>query len=115
MDYFDCSTIGYDPTGKTLSVATGIPQPAQQAVIPAVVQEKRTQIQSGVELSINVWKDSMGVVYILDGQHRFVASCIEKKKIKLNWKKVGFPGFRNGWAATRYEQVVPAKERIKRK
>ena len=115
MDYFDCASIGYDPTGKSLATNSGIPQPAQQAVIPSVVAEKRAQIRSGTELSINVWKNSMGVIYILDGQHRFVAACIEKKKIKLNWKKVGFPGFRNGWGATKHEQVIPAKERLKRK
>lgn len=115
MDYFDCALIGCDPTGKALATNTSIPQPAQQTVIPSVVIEKRAQIQRGVELSINVWKDVMGVIYILDGQHRFVAACIERKKIKLNWKKVGFPGFRGGWRATKHEEVIPAKERLKRK
>ncbi|WP_329911741.1 hypothetical protein [Serratia quinivorans] len=115
MDYFDCSTIGCDPTGKVLEANTGIPQPAQGTVIPSVVEEKRKQIQSGTELSITVWKDSMGVIYIQDGQHRFVASCIEGKKIKLNWKKFGYAAFRNGWGATKHEKVTPAKERIKSK
>lgn len=114
MDYFDCATVNGDPTGRTFPASKGIPQPAQTEVIPSVVAEKRAQIQSGAELSINVWKSSTGEVYILDGQHRFVACCIEGKRIRLNWKIVGFPAYRNGSGATRYADITPAKERIKR-
>ena len=114
MEYFDCATVGGDPTGRTIPVATGIPQPAQAEVIPSVVAEKQAKLQSGAELSINVWRSATGEVYILDGQHRFVACCIEKRKIRLNWKKVGFPAYRNGWGSTRYTKITPAKERLKR-
>ena len=114
MDYFDCATLNGDPTGRSVPSSTGIPQPAQAEVIPSVVAEKIAEIKSGKELSINVWKSATGEVYILDGQHRFVACCIEKVRIKLNWKKVGFPAFRNGWIATKAANIVPAKERLRR-
>ncbi|MEG6138950.1 hypothetical protein [Enterobacter kobei] len=114
MEYFDCDIVGGDPTGRTIRSTTGIPQPAQAEVIPSVVAEKQAQLKSGTELSINVWRSPAGEVYILDGQHRFVACCIEKTKIRLNWKQVGFPAYRNGWGATRYANITPAKERLKR-
>jgi hypothetical protein len=117
-DYFDCGTANGDPTGRVMPA--GFPEPAQQAVIPAVVQEKLTQIDSGKKLeAVKLWKPAdpdhplYGRVFIMDGQHRFVAACIKGLMLEVIYKKFGTAGYTNGWVTTSLVETTPAKETLR--
>ena len=55
MPTFDCGKTGGDPTGKDMSGIEGIPYPAQEEVIPSVVQEKLALLDAGTKFTIKVW------------------------------------------------------------
>ncbi|MGY0219044.1 hypothetical protein ACWJJH_16900 [Endozoicomonadaceae bacterium StTr2] len=92
-------------------------RPAQREVIPYVLEKKVEQLSSNPDQIpvIKVWKDGVGKLHIQDGQHRFVACCMLRRPIKLEFKKNGIEAFRGSWGDTVYgdENVVAAKDRLK--
>lgn len=117
MPVFDCSIAKGDPTGKPMP--KGFPEPAQKEVIRSVITEKLEAIKSGkasdpVKLWAPIDKDHplAGRIFIMDGQHRFVAACILKAKIDVIYKKFGAAGYNEGWVSTQYVEIKPAKEKI---
>jgi hypothetical protein len=114
-EYFDCSNANGDPTGRVMP--PGFPEPAQQAVIPSVVAEKVDQIKKGEKVApVKLWRPDdpdhplAGRVFIMDGQHRFVAACILGVTLEVEYKKFGIPGYTNGWVMTARTDTKPAKE-----
>lgn len=106
-----------NPTGKDVAILVdGAHQlfPAQPAIITSEVLEKCAQLHGGASFAIEVWQDpDTQNIHILDGQHRFVASCIEKKSIKLCFRKYGTPPNKIGWKDTHKSDVTPAKAVLK--
>ena len=115
MPVFDCSITKGNPTGRVME--PGFPEPAQKEVIAAVVEEKIAQIKRGELVKpIALWTPSdpdhpeYRRVFIMDGQHRFVAACILGTSIEVTYKKFGIPGFLLGWVSTQNVDIKPAKE-----
>lgn len=90
-------------------------RPAQMEVIPSVIEEKQKLLQTSVlPLVVDAWKSGDGVIWIQDGQHRFVASVNSQRPVVLAMKRIGMPAFRGSWSNVIYANVIPAKNRIKR-
>ncbi len=125
--YFDCSQIGGSPVGRpfrdqkkpasnSLPDRSEFPSPAQEEVIESVLAEKREALQADPKLKFvaTVYRHRDGRLFLQDGQHRLVASCVEGRPIGFKIKSVGFPLKPNSWEETRYvNDRVPAKERLK--
>jgi hypothetical protein len=111
---FDCAVANGDPTGKNMSSIEGFPYPAQQAVIPAVINEKLRLLDNPkTKFTIKVWQSPQTKKWhILDGQHSFVATCIRKKSITFEVKKFGAVPYAGGWETTKYVVTTPAKDVI---
>ncbi|WP_163835378.1 ParB N-terminal domain-containing protein [Spartinivicinus ruber] len=90
-------------------------KPAQEAVIPYVLEQKKHYLNGSTKpIIIDVWQNPKDkALYIQDGQHRFVAACLLGKQIILRLKKIGFPAFNGSWDQTRYIDTLAAKDRIK--
>ena len=112
---YNCSIAKGDPTGRVdVEEIEGFPMPAQEAVIPYVIDQKLSELENGGIYTIDVWHSSEGTVHILDGQHRFVASCIKGIEINLNWKKYGTRPYAFGWSKTkRHQDVKAAKDMLR--
>ncbi|MCX4025920.1 hypothetical protein H0A36_18985 [Endozoicomonas sp. SM1973] len=90
-------------------------RPAQEAVIPYVLEQKKHYLNASTKpIIIDVWQNPRNkALYIQDGQHRFVAACILGKQVLLRLKKMGFSAFNGSWGQTKYIDTLAAKDRIK--
>ncbi|MDE1464546.1 hypothetical protein [Spartinivicinus poritis] len=90
-------------------------RPAQEAVIPYVLEQKKHYLNASTKpIIIDVWQNPRNkALYIQDGQHRFVTACILGKQILLRLKKMGFSAFNGSWEQTKYINTLAAKDRIK--
>ena len=107
--------IGNIVGAKNLSKEAINIRPAQMEVIPSIIEEKQKLLQKSIlPLIVDAWKSLDGVIWIQDGQHRFVASVNSQRPVVLAIKKIGMPAFRGSWTNVIYADVTPAKDRIKK-
>jgi hypothetical protein len=90
-------------------------RPAQMEVIPSVIEEKQKLLKTSLlPLVVEAWKSGNGMIWIQDGQHRFVASVNSQRPVVLAIKRIGMPAFQGTWSNVIYANVTPAKDRIKK-
>lgn len=54
-------------------------------------------------------------MFLQNGQYSLVASCIEGREIGFETGSVGFPLKPDTWQEMKNVDIIPAKERLKRK
>lgn len=88
--------------------------PTQPSVNEEVVKSKDPSTLSG-QSAMTCWISAMKKIYLLDGHHTFVACRRAGVTARITRKKFGFPGGYESWKAVKWENFVPAKNKLKGK